>query len=270
LTPQGGVGELCIGGDNLARGYLGRAGLTAERFVPDPYGTPGARMYRTGDLCRERPDGEYECLGRIDQQVKLRGYRIELGEIEAALRGCDGVLDAAVALVPGAGEAQARLVGYVVGVSRALPAGWRQTLAARLPGYMIPAALYEVGALPRTANGKLDRNALARFDTAPESDAPWVEPAGEAEAKIARFFGDVLGVARIGANDDFFAIGGHSLAAVRLAARLSAWLGRKVALAALFENPTPALLAALLTGDSAGDASLHGAGKDELQTLDGL
>ncbi|HYS66547.1 MAG TPA: phosphopantetheine-binding protein, partial [Paraburkholderia sp.] len=270
LTPQGGVGELCIGGDNLARGYLGRAGLTAERFVPDPYGPPGARMYRTGDLCRERPDGEFECLGRIDQQVKLRGYRIELGEIEAALRGCDGVLDAAVALVPGAGDAQARLVGYVVGVSRAVPAGWRQMLAARLPGYMIPAALYEVGALPRTANGKLDRNALARFDAAPESDAPWVEPAGETEALIARLFGDVLGLARVGANDDFFALGGHSLAAVRLVARLSERLGRKVALAALFDSPTPALLAALLTGDVDGDASSRGAANDELQALDGL
>ncbi|WP_436263797.1 non-ribosomal peptide synthetase [Paraburkholderia terricola] len=270
LTPQGGVGELCIGGDNLARGYLGRAGLTAERFVPDPYGPPGARMYRTGDLCRERPDGEFECLGRIDQQVKLRGYRIELGEIEAALRACDGVLDAAVALVPGAGDAEARLVAYVVGASRAVPAGWRQTLAARLPGYMIPAALYELEALPRTANGKLDRNALARFEAAPASDAAWVEPSGETETLIARLFGDVLGLARVGANDDFFALGGHSLAAVRLIARLSERLGRKVALGALFDSPTPALLAALLTSGADGDASPRAAANDELQALDGL
>jgi amino acid adenylation domain-containing protein len=274
LTPQGGVGELCIGGDNLARGYLHRAGLTAERFVPDPYGPPGARMYRTGDLCRERPDGEIECLGRIDQQVKLRGYRIELGEIETALRGCDGVLDAAVALVPGAGSAEARLVGYVVGQSRAVPAGWRQTLAARLPGYMVPAALYEIGELPRTANGKLDRNALARFEASPESEAPWVEPSGEIEALIARLFGDVLGHARVGADDDFFALGGHSLAAVRLIARLSEQLGRKVALAALFGSPTPRLLAGLLTGVADGypqrDASQREAANDELQTLDGL
>ncbi|MDR7010079.1 amino acid adenylation domain-containing protein, partial [Paraburkholderia strydomiana] len=274
LTPQGGVGELCIGGDNLARGYLGRAGLTAERFVPDPYGPPGARMYRTGDLCRERPDGEVECLGRIDQQVKLRGYRIELGEIEAALRDFNGVLDAAVALVSGAGDAEARLVGYVVGQSPAVPAGWRQTLATRLPGYMVPAALYEIDALPRTANGKLDRNALARFEVSPQSEAQWAEPSGEIEVLTARLFGDVLGLARVGADDDFFALGGHSLAAVRLIARLSEELGRKVALAALFNSPTPRLLARLLTdvvdGNTQVDVSSGKTASDELQALDGL
>jgi len=274
LTPQGGVGELCIGGDNLARGYLGRAGLTAERFVPDPYGPPGARMYRTGDLCRERPDREVECLGRIDQQVKLRGYRIELGEIEAAVRDFTGVLDAAVALVPGAGDAEARLVGYVVGQSSAVPADWRQTLAARLPGYMVPAALYQIDALPRTANGKLDRNALARFEVSPQREAQWVEPSGEIEVLTARLFGDVLGLARVGADDDFFALGGHSLAAVRLIARLSEQLGRKVALAALFDSPTPRLLAQLLTdvvgGNTQVDVSPGKTGNDELQALDGL
>ncbi|MGY6120420.1 amino acid adenylation domain-containing protein (plasmid) [Paraburkholderia strydomiana] len=274
LTPQGGVGELCIGGDNLARGYLGRAGLTAERFVPDPYGPPGARMYRTGDLCRERPDGEVECLGRIDQQVKLRGYRIELGEIEAALRDFTGVLDAAVALVPGAGDAEARLVGYVVGQSSAVPAGWHQTLAARLPGYMVPAALYQIDALPRTANGKLDRNALARFEVSPQREAQWAEPSGEIEVLTARLFGDVLGLARVGADDDFFALGGHSLAAVRLIARLSEQLGRKVALAALFDSPTPRLLAQLLTdvvdGNPQVDVSPGKTASDELQALDGL
>jgi acyl carrier protein len=274
LTPQGGVGELCIGGDNLARGYLGRAGLTAERFVPDPYGPPGARMYRTGDLCRERPDGEVECLGRIDQQVKLRGYRIELGEIEAALRDYDGVLDAAVALVPGAGDAEARLVGYVVGQSSAVPAGWRQALATRLPGYMVPAALYQIDALPRTANGKLDRNALARFEVSPQGEAQWAEPSGEIEVLTARLFGDVLGLARVGADDDFFALGGHSLAAVRLIARLSEQLGRKVALAALFDSPTPRLLAQLLTdvvgGNTQVDVSSGKTASDELQALDGL
>ncbi|WP_413657759.1 amino acid adenylation domain-containing protein [Paraburkholderia phenoliruptrix] len=278
LTPQGGIGELCIGGDNLARGYLGRPGLTAERFVPDPYGPPGARMYRTGDMGRERLDGEFECLGRIDQQVKLRGYRIELGEIEAALRGCDGVLDAAVALAPGAGDAEAKLVAYVVpeaaGEAHAVPAGWRQALAARLPGYMIPAAFHVTNALPRTANGKLDRNALLRFEAMPTADIAWVEPSGETERLIARLFGDVLGLARVGADGDFFALGGHSLAAVRLVARLSEQLGRKVALAALFDCPTPALLAALLfppVEDEAGRAmSPRGVTGDELQALDEL
>ncbi|WP_323123645.1 non-ribosomal peptide synthetase, partial [Burkholderia alba] len=266
LTPAGGTGELCIGGANLARGYLGRPGLTAERFVPDPYGPPGARMYRTGDLCRELPDGAFDCLGRVDQQVKLRGYRIELGEIEAALRGCDGVLDAAVALVPGEHGAEARLVGYLVG---GMPAGWRQALAARLPAYMIPAALHGVDALPRTANGKLDRNALAQLGATVADDAPWVEPSGETEILVARLFGEVLGRERVGATDDFFALGGHSLAAVRVTARLSERLARKVELATLFAHPTPALLAAVLD-EQARDASPSAGADRDMQALDDL
>jgi len=176
--------------------------------------------------------------------------------------------------VPGAGDAEARLVGYVVGQSSAVPAGWRQTLAARLPGYMVPAALYQIDALPRTANGKLDRNALARFEVSPQSEAQWAEPSGEIEVLTARLFGDVLGLARVGADDDFFALGGHSLAAVRLIARLSEQLGRKVALAALFDSPTPRLLAQLLTdvvdGNTQVDVSSGKTASDELQALDGL
>ncbi|WP_126876085.1 non-ribosomal peptide synthetase [Paraburkholderia kururiensis] len=273
LTLQGGIGELCIGGDNLARGYLGRAALTAERFVPDPWGPPGARMYRTGDLARERREGDIECLGRIDQQVKLRGYRIEPGEIEAALREFDGVSDAAVALVPGVGTAEPRLIGYVVASDgRALPQEWRAMLRARLPAYMVPAAIHVIDALPRTANGKLDRNALARFGDPSADDASWAEPVGEAQTLIAQAFGEVLGIARVGADDDFFAMGGHSLAAVRVIARLSEGLGRKVALAMLFDASTPARLAAALAAD-APDAAAADAPRAQaaaLQALDGL
>ncbi|MFC0696185.1 amino acid adenylation domain-containing protein, partial [Paraburkholderia humisilvae] len=276
LTPAGGTGELCIGGVNLARGYLGRPGLSAERFVPDPYGPPGARMYRTGDLARELPDGAFECLGRIDQQVKLRGYRIELGEIETALRGCVGVADAAVAVVHGTGEVQTRLVGYVVvagdsaGQVGAVPTGWRQTLAARLPTYMVPGALYALTALPRTANGKLDRNALARCEVPAADEIAWVEPSGATETLVAQLFGELLGLARIGAHDDFFALGGHSLTAVRLSARLSERLGYKVAIAMLFDAPTPASLAAALARDADGAATRGERNGDELQALDGL
>ncbi|MGH8783403.1 amino acid adenylation domain-containing protein [Paraburkholderia sp.] len=269
-TPSGGTGELCIGGDNLARGYLGRPGLTAERFVPDPSGAPGSRMYRTGDLCRERPDETFECLGRLDQQVKLRGYRIELGEIEAVLRGCDGVLDAAVTLAAGNGGAEARLIGYVVSTD-ALPDDWRRTLAARLPAYMMPAALHRLDALPRTANGKLDRNALARIDVVNGLEIePWVEPSTDAERLVAQLFGEVLGVARVGAYDDFFALGGHSLAAVRVTARLSERTGSKVELASLFEHSTPVALGALLDRRGA-DGVAHETGSDaDMQALDNL
>ncbi|MCX4160100.1 MULTISPECIES: non-ribosomal peptide synthetase [Paraburkholderia] len=269
-TPSGGTGELCIGGENLARGYLGRPGLTAERFVPDPWGAPGARMYRTGDLSRERPDATFDCLGRVDQQVKLRGYRIEPGEIEAVLRSHEGVLDAAVTLVAASGGAEARLVGYVVSAGDALPDDWRRMLAGRLPTYMIPAALHRVDGLPRTANGKLDRNALARLEVA--SDASWVEPASDNERLVAQLFGDMLGVARVGAHDDFFALGGHSLAAVRVVARLSERAGRKVELKSLFEHPTPASLGALLdahnvnTQQSASEADSDA----DMQALDDL
>ncbi|WP_281177051.1 non-ribosomal peptide synthetase [Paraburkholderia bannensis] len=270
LTPQGGIGELCIGGDNLARGYLGRPALTAERFVPDPDGAPGARRYRTGDLARERSDGAFECLGRIDQQIKLRGYRIELGEIEEALRACAGVLDAAVALLPAAhGAAEARLVGYVVGE---LPHGWRQALGARLPGYMIPASLHGVDALPRTANGKLDRQKLAQIETGESRDSVWSEPAAGLETAIAQVFGEVLGVARVGAHDDFFALGGHSLAAVRVNARLAELLGRKLELALLFEHATPATLASALEAPARADAAAaeEDAAHSDLQALDDL
>jgi hypothetical protein len=234
-------------------------------------------MYRTGDLCRERPDGTFEYLGRNDQQMKLRGYRIEPGEIEAALRGCDGVIDAAVALVKRGGAsddaAQASLVGYVVTETGALPADWRNTLAGRLAPYMIPSALHALDALPRTANGKLDRRALARVEVA--SDTSSIEPSSDSERLVAQLFGEVLGLSRVGAHDDFFALGGHSLAAMRVTARLSERVGRKVELASLFAYPTPAALGALF--EARGKREVHdgcdgqGARNDaDMQALDSL
>ncbi|WP_042298662.1 amino acid adenylation domain-containing protein, partial [Paraburkholderia bannensis] len=155
-APAGGLGELCIGGPTVSRGYLGRAALTAERFVPDPFGAPGSRQYRSGDLCRMRADGTVEFLGRLDQQVKLRGQRIELGEIEAVLRHCAGVREAAV-IVHGAGEKQ-RLAGYVAGAVDV--AALQGELERKLPGYMVPSTLSVLDKLPVMPNGKLDRKAL--------------------------------------------------------------------------------------------------------------
>ncbi|MCG4262586.1 AMP-binding protein, partial [Acetobacter senegalensis] len=155
-VPCGGVGELCIGGVTLARGYLEQAGLTAERFVPDP-AIPGGRLYRTGDLCRQQPDGTVEFLGRLDQQIKLRGFRIEPGEIEAALRDCNGVRDAVVILSDHGGSPH--LVGYVTGKDVETSA-LKSAVAAKVPGYMVPSALVVLDTLPLLPNGKLDRRAL--------------------------------------------------------------------------------------------------------------
>ncbi len=241
-VPAGGLGELCVGGVSLARGYLGRPGLTAERFVPDPYGAPGSRLYRTGDLCRERVDGTVEYLGRLDQQVKLRGYRIELGEIEAALRNCAGVCDAVVAL-QGAGPA-ARLVGFVVGESDLTALS--EALGRRLPAYMVPTRLVRLDALPVMPNGKIDRNALPAVDL---DDTPrqHIAPRTATEARLCEIFAEVLGVERVGASDDFFALGGHSLLAVRAVSRIRSALQREVPLSLLFEHPVVASLASALS-----------------------
>ncbi|WP_250517958.1 non-ribosomal peptide synthetase [Caballeronia sp. INDeC2] len=238
-VPVGGLGELCIGGLTLARGYLNRAGLTAERFVPDPR-TPGARLYRSGDLCRRRADGSIDFLGRLDQQVKLRGFRIELGEIEAALRQVEGVSAAVVAL---AGEGEARqLVGYVVGQSdhRTL----RRTLEARLPGYMVPASFVTLDALPLMQNGKVDRAALP----APRAPAQreHVAPRTALEGELLSIWQAVLGREHIGVTENFFEIGGHSLLMMQVASRIRQELGREVTLATLFMHPVLESLAAEL------------------------
>ncbi|GAA0290740.1 hypothetical protein GCM10010302_31620 [Streptomyces polychromogenes] len=242
-VPVGVAGELFLAGAGLARGYLRRPALTAERFPLDPFGPPGSRMYRTGDLARHRADGSVEYLGRTDDQVKIHGFRIELGEIETALGHLDGVGRAAVVVredVPG----ERRLVGYVVPEAGADPApdteAMRAELARSLPEYMVP-VLVVVDGLPVTPNGKLDRRALP----APAAPAAtgYEPPAGETEELVAMVWASVLDAPRIGRHDDFFALGGHSLSATRVAARLRQSLGLDLPLHTLFEQRTVAALA---------------------------
>ncbi|MBB5866606.1 non-ribosomal peptide synthetase, partial [Xanthomonas sp. 3058] len=238
LAPIGVTGHLHIAGPQLARGYLGRPDLTAERFVPDPFADqPGQRMYRTGDLACWRADGTLDYLGRNDDQVKLRGFRIELGEIAAALRACAGVDDAAVLLredTPG----EPRLVAYLIGDAEQLSADTLRTqLATRLPEVMLPTAYVILETLPLTANGKLDRRALP----APDADALAVQaytpPQGALEQTLAQLWSELLGVEQVGRHDSFFALGGHSLLGVRLISRIRSTLGLELPLAALFAQP---------------------------------
>ncbi|MFP6560690.1 amino acid adenylation domain-containing protein [Paraburkholderia sp. B3] len=249
-APAGAIGELCVGGHTLARGYLGRAALTAERFVPDPHGPAGSRLYRTGDLCRRRLDGSMDFLGRLDQQVKLRGHRIELGEIEAVLREAPGV-EAAAAALHGEGEAQ-RLVGYVVGDADDMAV--RRLLQSRLPGYMVPAALVWLDRLPTMQNGKLDRAALP----APGNDAARrrTAPRTVLEASLLEIWQAVLGRDDLGVTDNFFDVGGHSLLLMRVASRVRQTLGREVTLRTLFLNPVLADLAAELDAEAPHEADV--------------
>ncbi|MFJ4438157.1 non-ribosomal peptide synthase/polyketide synthase [Streptomyces sp. NPDC088923] len=239
-VPPGVAGELYLAGVQLARGYLGRAALTAERFVADPYGPAGTRMYRTGDLARWTGDGELEYLGRTDEQVKLRGFRVEPGEIEAALNTYEGVAHATVVL------REERLVAYVVPAAGAAadPAALRAHAAATLPAHMVPAAVLLLDTLPLTPNGKLDRRALPAPDFAAETgDAA---PRTPREETLAALFADVLGLPRVGADDDFFALGGDSIVAMQLVARARA-AGLALSPRDVFRHKSVAGLAAVAT-----------------------
>ncbi len=229
LLPAGAVGELWVGGAGVARGYAGRADLTAAAFVPDPF-RPGGRCYRTGDLVRWLPGGTLDFAGRRDAQVKIRGYRIELGEVESVLREHPDVADAAVS-VAGAG-AEARLAAYVTpeGVDAAAVEAFA---SRRLPAYMVPRHWTGLAALPTLASGKVDRGALP----APERSARGEAPRTATERLVAATWSEVLGVAEIGLADSFFALGGQSFAATRVAGRLRQALGCEVPVRALFEHP---------------------------------
>jgi amino acid adenylation domain-containing protein len=242
-VPNGVVGELYIAGKGLARGYLGRSGLTAERFIACPFGAEGACMYRTGDLARKRTDGAIEYLGRADDQVKIRGYRIELGEIETTLlEGFDTLSQAAVIARKINGEQ--RLVAYLVArAGQRVPqtSHLSQTLLATLPDYMVPAYFVTIEKLPLNANGKLDRRALPEPDLQLSTDN-FRAPESENEKLVCRLFSEITGNQRVGLDDNFFAIGGHSLLAMRLVAQLRQRSGIVLALRMLFECPTPGSL----------------------------
>ncbi|WP_030606798.1 non-ribosomal peptide synthetase [Streptomyces sclerotialus] len=246
--PPGVAGELYLAGRQLADGYLNRAGLTAARFVANPFGPPGSLMYRTGDLARWTDEGEVEYLGRTDHQVKLRGQRIELGEIETALAAQAGV-DGACALVREDRPGEQQLIGYVTG--GADPATVRAALTGVLPEHMVPTAVVALDAFPLSPNGKLDRRELPAPVFAGSGGGR--RPAGAREEALTRLFAQALGVEQVGPDDAFFDLGGTSLLAVRLVARIREELGAELTIGSLFEAPTPAALAARI--DSTGPAS---------------
>jgi amino acid adenylation domain-containing protein len=249
---HGSEGEVCLSGAGLARGYLGRPGATAEKFVPNAFGAPGSRMYRTGDLGRFRADGELECLGRVDQQVKVRGFRVEPGEVEAVLCAHPGVAAAAVVVREDRGDRL--LVAYVVAPGAAPSrADLRARVAGRLPEYMVPTHFVAVHTLPLTPNGKVDRRALlgAAFAPAP-ADAglaggqhahPHREELTPVQERLAEIFADVLGVDEVGVDDDFFDLGGHSLRAMRVNAWVHDSFGVELTARSLFDARTVRALA---------------------------
>ncbi|MFJ9178092.1 amino acid adenylation domain-containing protein [Streptomyces sp. NPDC102360] len=257
LVPIGVAGEIHVGGPGVARGYLGRPGLTAERFVPNPYGPAGSRLYKSGDLARRLPDGSLEFLGRADDQVKIRGFRIELGEIETALAAHPHVRDAVV-LVREDTPGDKRLIAYVTPADEQAPAPaeLRSLLGGSLPEYMIPSAFVALDRLPLTTNGKLDKRALP----APGQDAlgggAHVAPRTVTEERIAEVWAEVLGLDRVGVEDGFFELGGHSIRAVSLVGRLRA-AGYDLAVRDIFEYRTVARIAELVTGRPAPAGTDH-------------
>ncbi|HZI16961.1 MAG TPA: amino acid adenylation domain-containing protein [Pyrinomonadaceae bacterium] len=251
-APVGVVGELHVGGEGLARGYLGRPSLTAERFVPDPFSaSPGARLYRTGDLVRRRPTGDLDFLGRVDHQVKVRGYRIEVEEVEARLGQHPSVARCVVAArADGGGE---RLVAYVVGRGDELPGAGelRGFLSERLPDYMVPSVFVALDELPLNANGKVDRGALPAPGATHERGAV-AQLRTQAEGVLSAMWAEVLGLESVGAEDNFFDLGGHSLLATRVFSRVREAFKVELPIRTIFEAPTVAQLARRIEGAAGG------------------
>jgi amino acid adenylation domain-containing protein len=264
-VPEGVPGELHVAGAGVARGYLGRPELTAERFLPDPFSRePGARTYRSGDRARWRADGTLDYLGRVDRQVKVRGHRVEPAEVEAVLERHPAVREAAVAA---RGDRLAAYVAWEDGESPAA-AELRGWLRERLPEHMVPASLTVLAELPRTPSGKLDRRALPEPEAV--SGGEHVAPRSWTEEALAAIWSRVLGAERIGVHDDFFALGGHSLLATRVVSEVRATLGLEVPLRALFERPTVAGLAELVDETSLQAASGDDLSEEELRALEGM
>lgn len=238
---QGAEGELYVAGVGVARGYLGRPDLTAERFVPDPFAGAGQRMYRTGDLARWTADGRLELVGRADHQVKIRGFRVELAELEVVLGLHPGVADA-VAVAQDGDHGDKRLIAYVVPAAGSLDLpGLRAFVAERLPDFMLPAALAVMDTFPLTANGKLDRDALPRPDTS-AGPAP-ARSATPLQAALCTMFADILGSPDVGVDDDFFDLYGQSMQAIRLTLRIAEETGTRITIPEFYDNPTPGQLA---------------------------
>ena len=237
LCPLGVPGELCIGGAGVSRGYWQRAALTAERFIADPFASaPTARLYRTGDRGRWRADGTLEHLGRLDTQVKLRGFRVELGEIEAVLRAHAAVAQCVVT-THAASATDVRLVAYIVPANGEQPttSELRQYSRTRLPGYMVPSLFISQDALPLTANGKLDRNALPNpFNAAAAQHREFTPPRTETERMVAAVWSELLRTERIDVTDNFFHLGGHSLLSLSAASGIERSTGAKVKVRAFF------------------------------------
>ncbi|MCF4981014.1 amino acid adenylation domain-containing protein [Pseudomonas gessardii] len=258
LVPQGAVGELCVAGTGVGRGYVSDPLRTAQVFVPDPFGAPGERLYRTGDLARRRSDGVLEYVGRIDHQVKIRGYRIELGEIEARLHEQPEVRDAAVGVQEGVNGKH--LVGYLVASDASLSPGERldrikQRLRSELPEYMVPLHWLWLERLPLNANGKLDRKALPALEIGQLHSQDYLAPRSELEQTLATIWAEVLKVGQVGVLDNFFELGGHSLLATQIASRVQKSLQQDVPLRAMFECSTVAELASYIEGLAAHEIS---------------
>ncbi|TFY84469.1 amino acid adenylation domain-containing protein [Pseudomonas kairouanensis] len=275
LVPQGAVGELCVAGIGVGRGYVSDPLRTAPVFVPNPFGAPGERLYRTGDLARRRSDGVLEYVGRIDHQVKIRGYRIELGEIEARLHEQPEVRDAAIAVQEGVNGKH--LVGYLVAANEALSPSERldrikQRLRAELPEYMVPLHWLWLERLPLNANGKLDRKALPDLEIGQLCSQDYLAPRNDLETTLAAIWAEVLKVERVGVQDNFFELGGHSLLATQIASRVQKTLQRDVPLRAMFECSTVAELAEYIDGLAANEISAEKVDRlsDLMAQLEGL